>query len=1774
MAIIFAIQGWTQVVTIGTGTVGKYVIPINTFYNHSYSQQIYTATEIGSQVGVINSISFQYFFATPQTKNPIKIYLGNTTKSVFSSTSDWVPASGLTEVFSGSVTFTNSGTGYWVTIDLDSPFQWDGTSNLVVAVVNNHGSYSTSSSPTFYASTLTSQKALHYQVDGTTPINIATFTSTGTLLSDRSNIQFSFGIPPTCPKPGTIMFSNNLPNSIDVSWHESGNPTQWDIEYKTSATDWANATSVSAYDTLATISGLNANTVYDIRIKSICGGGEESTWRVGSFRTSCDVISVLPFQESFDSYGTGSGTFPTCWTKITSNTYPYISTTNSSSPGSMYLYTASGAYNYVVTPPFDSSIPINTLTAFFKLYKGSAAYNITVGVMSNPTDITTFDSITNLTPSATSTWQTFGVNFENYTGTGQHIAFKVQGYGATNSMYIDDLSIDLSPTCQIPTGLVRTIISSTSIELDWNSADDANVLSWIVEYKPLDSSTWQTVDAYSHPFTLSGLQPSIVYNVRLYAVCSTGETTYPTPIINAGMPCEAISTFPWSEGFEGAWYVAAGLNTGTHPWCWTNINGGASTTDVWRKTTTSSYVRTGSGAMQMYTGSTTAQLGDWMITPTFSLTGNERLRFWAKGYSTYTDVLSIKILDVATNGIVEIASDTSLFVDIMPNTVIPASDWTEYEINLSQFIGDYQIAFVRNTKGGYYLNIDDVSISEIPACAKPSNLTATGLGTYMDITFTPGNMTNTEWYIYYKPSATTTWDSVYTNTTTTTIPNLILQTTYQIYVKTLCSDGTLSDATQTITYTTPCFDGEITSFPWTEGFEGGLSCWTLRASGTAANSFWRTQTTGTSPTCAPHGGTNMAQFNCFSTPNTAGTWTTMISPAFDFTSNMQVSFWIYRDASTSYISPLERVSLYVASSQSLTDSVLLGAVARSMSVAPVVATEGWYQYTFLLPTGTIGTRYIALKATSNYGNNIYIDDVTVELAPECPNVSGLTVGAASTTSISVNWTDVGDDGDGYNIAYATNLTTPFDPTTAIIIPIPTATTLPYIIPGFNSGDSVWIAVQRGCLGNWTPVKKVILPAAAMTLPYSYDFEDPTTYNTWTLYNGTQTNKWYIGAPGANGTGNGLFISDNNGTNAQYAIGTASVTMATTLIEFDAYPEFALSFDWKAGGESSIDYIHAYLIPIGVQIVPGTLPLDIYRVTPAYLNLSTTWQRKTISLGSQYSNTIQQLVFAWRNDGSVGTQPGAMIDNIEIVGIVCPSTTNLVASNITGVSADIAWQSNEASVTDWWIYWKTQSATAWVDSLNINTNPYTLTGLTANTPYQVKVVNNCGTELSYPMSTLNFRTACDAITTLPYTENFDTYGTASNTLPACWNKITTYSTYPYLSTTNHSAPASLYFYATTGSYNIAVASPIDVSIPINTLMATFQMRKGSVTSNLIVGVMTDPTNATTFDSITTVSPSAITIWEEFEVNFSSYTGTGTYIAFKSQYNTATNYFYIDDLVVDYIPACTRPTAITVSNVTGVAADITFTPGNAGDTQWKIYYKPAASSTWIEEVVYTIPHQITGLTASTAYQVYVTTLCGDGSYSNASATLNFRTPCDAIATLPFIENFDTYGTGTTIMPACWVRTTTYADRPYVQTNGYIGNYLYFYAGTAGTYNIAAMTPIDATIPINTLMATFYYKNSSSTDRLIVGVMTDPTLASTFDTITTITGTTTWTEYEANFSNYTGLGHYIAFLVPYTSTSSYGYLDELTIDLIPACARPTNITATNVTLSTADIDLHQET
>lgn len=163
-------------------------------------------------------------------------------------------------------------------------------------------------------------------------------------------------------------------------------------------------------------------------------------------------------------------------------------------------------------------------------------------------------------------------------------------------------------------------------------------------------------------------------------------------------PCAPITQFPWTEGFEVAFPAAVAPGNAAAPSCWINFNEGSSTY-LWRRTTTASYIRTGAAAAQQYTTSSTAN-NDYLVTPIITLTGNERLRFYVKGYSTYTDHLRVGIYNIAQNGHdVTAITDTSLFSTILPNTFIPQHQWTEIIINLNNYVGDFRIAFIRDLIG-------------------------------------------------------------------------------------------------------------------------------------------------------------------------------------------------------------------------------------------------------------------------------------------------------------------------------------------------------------------------------------------------------------------------------------------------------------------------------------------------------------------------------------------------------------------------------------------------------------------------------------------------------------------------------------------------------------------------------------------------------------------------------------------------------------------------------------------------------------------------------------------------------------------------------------------------------------------------------------------------------------------------------------------------------------------------------------------------------------------
>ena len=252
-------------VCIGSGTSTNNYLPTYTLYNYSLSQQIYTAEEIG-QAGAIYSVDFymKNTSSNTYTRN-LDIYMVNTEKETFSSNTDWIPVTSSDLVFSGEVTFTDND---WTTIEFDSPFVYDGNSNIVLVVDDNTGSWL--STPSFYAFNAPSQAIRVYNDDTNyAPTNPPTTGNTLAVQNMKNRVRFAIGEASSCLKPTGLTFSNVTKNSAELSWTSTADT--WDIDINGTVTS-------GITENPYTLTGLTPETAYTVKVRANCGGGVVSEW--------------------------------------------------------------------------------------------------------------------------------------------------------------------------------------------------------------------------------------------------------------------------------------------------------------------------------------------------------------------------------------------------------------------------------------------------------------------------------------------------------------------------------------------------------------------------------------------------------------------------------------------------------------------------------------------------------------------------------------------------------------------------------------------------------------------------------------------------------------------------------------------------------------------------------------------------------------------------------------------------------------------------------------------------------------------------------------------------------------------------------------------------------------------------------------------------------------------------------------------------------------------------------------------------------------------------------------------------------------------------------------------------------------------------------------------------------------------------------------------------------------------------------------------------------
>ena len=279
------------------GTSNNSYIPTYTYYDYSYSQQIYLSSEINApNGGQIKSLAFQV--NTPQSTNPrdLKIYLSHTNVTNFPNSTanglsdqSWLPIANAQLVYTGTYTFAQAG---WNEIIFDTPFNYNGTDNLAIIVDDNTGDDPNSVSfkvhTTYSTGTTTTYRTIRkYQMTtDIDPTNLSGITPVAQ--TTRSNVKFDICPPVTCYEPENVTVSNLHDSSAVVTWAANSNnaaTATYVLEYRSENDAAWTVVPVSGFT--YSLTGLTPSTNYVVRVKTDCGGGDESTYAKANFTTLC-----------------------------------------------------------------------------------------------------------------------------------------------------------------------------------------------------------------------------------------------------------------------------------------------------------------------------------------------------------------------------------------------------------------------------------------------------------------------------------------------------------------------------------------------------------------------------------------------------------------------------------------------------------------------------------------------------------------------------------------------------------------------------------------------------------------------------------------------------------------------------------------------------------------------------------------------------------------------------------------------------------------------------------------------------------------------------------------------------------------------------------------------------------------------------------------------------------------------------------------------------------------------------------------------------------------------------------------------------------------------------------------------------------------------------------------------------------------------------------------------------------------------------------------------
>ncbi|MBR4803309.1 MAG: fibronectin type III domain-containing protein, partial [Bacteroidales bacterium] len=500
------------------------------------------------------------------------------------------------------------------------------------------------------------------------------------------------GWAPTCIKPYAITDVAIDSNTTRLQWRDAtvlsttlGYEVVWG-EYGI-IPDTVTVNYATTNDTFLVLNNLQPNSIYQCYVKALCGYDGNSVWsNPHTFRTA-QIPAIMPYNCTFENtsdptngwtfigptYGNNSWTIGTAVANNSSRSMYVSNTGGLLNDYAQTIAALSWAYRDIYVPAnagnnfnlkFDWRSDGENNRDYMVVYFGgiSTVESNDRGVLVAPAHSTyvgrfsgsgnSFSRETYQLPQLSDTIIRIYFGWVN----------DANSQGNNPPAAVDNVSVKLD--CPEPNGIRVTNITTTSADVSWHVTTGA--YHWLFEYRPDGINQWTSVALNDTTYSLTGLNPSMSYYVRVRCLCTVIDTSDYSDSVKFSTVCGQVRNFPYTETFDNY-----GTSPSAYPTCWSYV-GSAS-----RPNCTASTYNSAPASLYFNTLANNQAIA---VTPRMRVFNPYELEVSFKAYSTSTNNYLIV-------GLMSDSSSTMSFIGVDTVLVPNANTWFDHVCDLSSYTG-------------------------------------------------------------------------------------------------------------------------------------------------------------------------------------------------------------------------------------------------------------------------------------------------------------------------------------------------------------------------------------------------------------------------------------------------------------------------------------------------------------------------------------------------------------------------------------------------------------------------------------------------------------------------------------------------------------------------------------------------------------------------------------------------------------------------------------------------------------------------------------------------------------------------------------------------------------------------------------------------------------------------------------------------------------------------------------------------------------------------------